>query len=146
MRLVLGILIAIILLVLILRDRLVLKPQADEHRPDLERAWHSVHHPSSSALIDEHNLGKTGRVLVGGSFKSSMSYLELRAHYDVALAELGWRFRSERGLRDWGRDLGGHEATYCNGSESATLEVTGERAGYGWTYSLDFGWGQHVCP
>ena len=144
-RTVIGVVVVAIFAILFVRAQLILKPQAIQHHGSLEAAWRSIHHPDGAVLRDEHNSRRSAHVLVGGSFNAPFSYRDLRAHYDGALAAIGWRFRSERPLRDWGRDLGGQIATYCNGDEAATLQFAGERANYGWTYGLDFTWGSAEC-
>jgi hypothetical protein len=90
---------------------------------------------------------KPGQAIAGASYLTSATYARIRAHYDTTLVARGWRFQSETPVRAGGRDLGGKTAAYCKGGMEADLQYAGERANYGWTYSLDVVWGNlaHTC-
>src|SRR5205823_6410094 len=49
-------------------------------------------------------------------------------------------FESAEDIRDWGRDLGGRAVHYCKGAYETEIQFTGERANYGWDYSIQMQW------
>jgi hypothetical protein len=56
------------------------------------------------------------------------------------LPKQGWTFVGEHKLDDWGRDLGGIEYHFRNGSYSLDLTYAGEKANYGWEYAIGIEW------
>ena len=84
---------------------------------------------------------KDGQALVGANYSSRAPYSEIRAHYDSALRERGWRGICEESVKDWGKDLGGRSREYRKGDLRAALQFAGDRAEYGWTYAFDLTWG-----
>ena len=92
-------------------------------------------------MVEQNSTHKSGKVLVDREYKSGLSYSELRAYYDAQLLGHGWTFERETPLRDWGRDFGGRVAHYKKGDDIASLQYSGDTAGYGWTYAISFSWG-----
>ena len=78
---------------------------------------------------------------IGRRYTTTLSYAQIRAYYDAELSRHGWSLHRERGTRDWFRDFGGRKAEYCKGPYAASLDYAGERANYGWVFSLDLTWG-----
>ena len=81
---------------------------------------------------------------IGQRYTTTLSYAQIRAYYDAELARHGWSPHRERGTRDWFRDFGGRKVEYCKGPYTASLDYAGERANYGWVFSLDLTWGHEA--
>jgi hypothetical protein len=116
-------------------------PQAQRQQRSLEDEFrHISPSPQSKPLLyDANHKGRTA--LVAQSYRTALTYPEIRAFYDRELARNGWLFLSEHRNRDWGRDFGGVTAEYCKGLFRASVQYAGAKAQYDWDYTLDLSWG-----
>jgi len=69
-------------------------------------------------------------------YNANLSFAELLAAYNKELLANGWRKAETEKLRDWGRDLGGEDVTFCKGNVQLNLQFAGKRAQYGWQYAI----------
>lgn len=91
--------------------------------------------------VSYHTSGGSSAALVSESYKTDLSYSEIRTYYDHELARNGWAFKREEKIKDWGRDLGGKSAVYCKGTYRASLQYAGTDAHYGWDFAFSLSWG-----
>lgn len=122
-------------------DYLVNAPRARLAENDLKREFQSIVSLPGAVVRNHHSLHRSQQASVGGTYATSVSYVEIRKYYDEELARRGWTFHREREIRDWGRNLGGRTVEYCKGEYRASLQYAGERADYGWVFALDLSWG-----
>ena len=140
-----GLLVMIGWVGLLVRNQLVNLPRAAEMQARLEQEFELIA-PPPGARLEGHSASHTAsHALVGSTYAEARTYRELREHYDRELAEHGWRFHREKRMTDWGRNFGGKLALYCKGDYAAALHFAGERANYGWTYTVDLSWGLENC-
>ena len=128
----------------IVYDHVSNSPRAQVVQHRLRQELESIT-PLPGAEPSERNGGYKPRMAsIGWRYTTTLSYAQIRAYYDGELARHGWSFLRERGSRDWFRDLGGRKAEYCKGPYTASLDYAGERANYGWVFSLDLTWGHEA--
>jgi hypothetical protein len=96
----------------------------------------------SSVQTSESNDSKAELAGATRCYKSDASYEELKRFYNQQLRDLGWAYESERGLKDWGRDLGGRELTFRNNDYRVHIQFAGKDANYGWDYAISVSWGE----
>ena len=93
-----------------------------------------------SEEVDTSLTSKERIAQAGALYRSNASYQELRDFYVKSLASLGWRLEEERVVKDWWSDLGGRELTFRDGEYYVSVQYAGEKAEYGWNYSISVGW------
>lgn len=80
--------------------------------------------------------------LVNTTYKTDLSYENLRAHYHNELTRHGWRFLREDKIKYDGRDYGGKQLIYCKGSYAADVQYAGlQETEFGWKYSFALSFG-----
>ena len=126
-------------------EQIVYGPTAKAKVPELQAEAEAIPFPPEDVLVNQLAPHKSHHALVDRTYTSRLTYSQLRAHYDAELSRRGWQFTREKPVRDWGRDLGGKDACYRKGEDVASLFFAGERASYGWTYSISFSWGLSQC-
>jgi len=121
--------------------------QARQKQDEIEREFRLIQPPPSTVAesASPQFIHKDDRGVVGLSYKTSLSYSEIRRHYDLELAKYGWKFQKEINVIYRGEDSGGKEAFYSKGEYTATLQFAGKRefSEMGWNYGLDLSWGLH---
>lgn len=118
-----------------------LTPNRDEAKlKECERILVAI--PLYPGSEERHNswTSKVSLASVGKYYDSDASYEELKRHYIENLTRLGWQFVHERQLFDWGRDMGGREMSFRKGEFSVVIEYAGEKADYGWKYTINVLW------
>lgn len=121
-------------------DHVVNSPKAELVQSRLRQELESIT-PLPGAVPGERSGSyKPRKAWVGRRYTTTASYAQIRAYYDVELTMRGWSFHREHGTRDWFRDFGGIKAEYCKGPYTASLDYAGDRADYGWVFSLDLTW------
>ncbi len=93
-----------------------------------------------SEQVDTSLTSKERIAQAGALYRSNASYQELRDYYVKKLVSLGWRLEEERVVKDWWRDLGGRELRFRDGEYYVSVQYAGEKAEYGWNYSISVGW------
>jgi hypothetical protein len=96
-------------------------PRAAVKQAELEKEISQVAVPPGAILTASRSSHKDEAALVTRTYKSKLTYQQLRAHYDAALSRNGWQFKSENKIFDWGRDIGWQAANYCKGAFEASL-------------------------
>src|SRR5438876_12068653 len=121
--------------------------QARQKQDEIEKEFRLIQPPPEAMPVSANVqfVHKNDRGLVGLSYKTGLSYLEIRRHYDLELAKHGWKFQKEINVVYRGEDSGGKEAFYSKGAYTATLQFAGKRefSEMGWNYGLDLSWGLH---
>ena len=113
---------------------------------ELEREFSEMKAPLGATSSQHNSIFKTHHGVVGDYYKSSLTYKEIRAHYDEELQKRGWRFKKEVVLKSWGEDRGEIQAIYCKGDESADIYFTGqEESTLGYRYAFNLSWGLDQC-
>ena len=97
-------------------------------------------HPALSPNGYVAKISKPQTALITRHYKSTLPYEELMNFYVEKLTADGWKFEGDSELRDWGKDLGGYELEFRRGGYFAAITYAGEKADYGWDYSIDVGW------
>ena len=119
----------------------IYNPKAIKIENELKTEFNYITQLPEAVLIKVDSSHKTGQALVTGIFSTSLNYIKIRKYYDKELPRHGWKFIGEKVLTDWFRDFGGKMATYRKGNYKLTLTYAGEKANYGWDYSIDISWG-----
>ena len=112
----------------------------DARLKETERVLSEVPIYPDSELVNTSGASKDRIAGVGRSYKSTTSYDALKQYYVERLQALGWQYQGEEILFDWGRDLGGRRLSFRRGEFDLNIQYAGERADYGWNYSIDVNW------
>jgi hypothetical protein len=104
--------------------------------------------PPSGATVTQHNVSnKWTQGVIGNYYRSDLIYDQIRVHYDAELVRHGWKFKEQKALTNWGKDLGESQTIYCRGNHAADIYFTGNRQNeLGFRYALDISWGLGDCP
>ena len=122
-------------------DHNVNAPKAQVVQNRLRQEFGSIMPLPGAAPGERSGSYKPRMASIGQRYTTTLSYAQIRTHYDAELARHGWSPHREWGTRDWFRDFGGRQAEYCKGPYTASLDYAGERADYRWVFSLDLTWG-----
>ena len=98
--------------------------------------------PLFGAVEEKHNeRGKSKSFLIGSIYLTESSYDEIFYHYDQQLLKNGWQhfYRDDHVQTLYGYH-GGKIDKYAKGDITATIQFSGDRAGYGWDYSFSIRW------
>jgi hypothetical protein len=90
----------------------------------------------SAREVDSYWSNKLLHTGVGKYYQADIHYEDLKNYYLDRLKPLGWCLTSEKPVKDWWRDLGGRELTFEQGNYILVLQFAGEKANYGWNYSI----------
>jgi len=121
-------------------DTVANAPEAQSVQARLRQELESIT-PLPHAVAGERSGSyKPRKAWVGRRYKTTAPYREIRTYYDVHLTKAGWSFHRQYGTQDWFRDFGGIKVEYCKGPYMAALDYAGDRADYGWVFSLDMTW------
>jgi len=105
--------------------------------------------PSGAALVEpcRYTAKSSSHRLYSCTFRASTNFHELLDFYSSQLERNGWHLVGQTTMRDWGRDFGGMNATFCKNELQIDLQYAGERASYGWQYALgaSVGLGSDPC-
>jgi hypothetical protein len=93
-----------------------------------------------------HRTSRGNQALLGKEYKSSVNYETLKSFYTENLTQSGWKFLREKQVKDWGRDLGGRELEFQKGEYILDIQYSGEKANYGWQYTIDIDWDASRAP
>src|ERR1700674_35670 len=85
-----------------------------------------------------------GKMLISKNFQSKATYEKVRRFYVDRLTKDDWRLSSDKQIKDWGSDFGGHELYFRKADLHIAIEYAGERANYGWDYAISAGWTRWV--
>ena len=122
---------------------LVKLPEAKQVTTQLEIELNAIAHLPNADVVAHSSSYDPGRALVNAKYSTDSRSEDVFKYYDEQLRQHGWQFYQTKGMKDWGRDLGGKLVDYCKGDYEAELFYAGQKANYGWTYSLDMSWGLH---
>src|SRR6267142_4673434 len=125
---------------LVVYDYVANSPRAQAVQSDLRQELESITPLPGAALRERSGSYKSRMAYVGRTYNTTASYTQIRSYYETELARRGWTFHRAHGTRDWFRDFGGVKAEYCKGSYTASLQYAGDRADYGWVFSLEVSW------
>jgi hypothetical protein len=107
--------------------------EAEQKLAELEREFRAVAPLPQAAAHRYSAYSKPKHALVIGTYKTNLSYPEIKAHYDDQLSKQGWVFYE--GDQDWVRGRG-NTAEYCKGEYRAVIDTQGgKRATGGITFS-----------
>lgn len=121
-----------------------LKSQAARVRNDLVTEFDKIPPPLGAERVQYSSLFKVSNGAVSGGYKTALSYNQIRSHYDVELAKLGWKFAGESDVIYNGVNYGGKQAFYCKNSYTADVQYAGgQNEQFGWTYSFGLSWRIH---
>ena len=115
-------------------------PKAQAVQNELRGELDSITPLANVVLAERSGSYKPRKAWVGRRYTTTAGYAAIRAHYDVEMPRHGWSFHREYRTRDWFRDFGGVTVEYCKGPYTASLDYAGDRAAYGWVFSLDLTW------
>lgn len=73
-------------------------------------------------------------------FSSNSKYEDVKAFAVQHLTSSGWTLVRERSMKDWGKDLGGHELKFRKGEYWIVIEYAGEKATDQWDYAVAVEW------
>lgn len=123
-------------------DQVVNAPRAAGILRNLEDQFKAITPLPNALVVRYGSMHKTHQGHVGSDYKTTRTWDEIRAHYDMELEKHGWRYVKEAKVTSWGHDYGGKQAFYCKDSFAATLQYAGqEEQEMGWTYSFSLSWG-----
>lgn len=81
--------------------------------------------PAASVLVQNNDIGNIKGGLVGAYYTTSLTFNEVRQHYEKQLIERGYTFREFKPLKSWGKDYGEQVVHYCKGDTIAGLYTPG---------------------
>ena len=120
-------------------------PKAKQAQAQLEIEFSTIAPPPNARVVEHSASHKTSQALVDTSYLTDINPDKIFKYYDEQLKQHGWQPQGTKGVKDWGRDLGGKSADYCKGDYGAELQYAGEKANYGWTYAFSIDWGLNDC-
>src|SRR5262249_14882781 len=135
-----GYAIVLAFVIALVYDNIVNSPKAQMVQTRLRQELESVMPLPGAVTGERSGLYQPRRAWIGRRYTTTASYTQIRAYYDVELTRRGWSFHREYRTWDWFRDLGGIKVEYCKGPYTASLSYAGDRADYGWIFSLDLTW------
>jgi hypothetical protein len=116
-------------------------PKASEAQTELETEFRSIKTLPGSTALFYHATNSPGQALVSDTYRTNLTFADVRRFYDAELTRHGWSFYLEEPMTEWGKDLGGKSARYCKGSYRADLQWAGERANHRWDYAFSMSYG-----
>jgi hypothetical protein len=99
--------------------------------------------PSSVPVVHESTY-KAGSSLVQTEYSTSVSFLEVQAHYRSELERNGWYLHSSQAIDSSGAQSRSEEVIFCKGPYAASLEYR-EQASSDSTFWFAVSWGLHSC-
>jgi len=116
--------------------------EADKMNTAIEDELKTIQTPLTASYIRSNTVQKDNLGVVGKTYRTSLTYPELRTYYDAELERRGWRFTREKKLQYDHQDRGQYHVFYCKGKYTAHLEYAGGLEDtFGWTYSVAVSWG-----
>jgi len=116
-------------------------PKAKAVEPLLVAGFRLVKRLPQSIPIGYQIFSRGGSASADETYKTKLTYQEIRSHYDRELTRNGWVFQKEKKLLDWGKDYGGMTLTYCKGPYQARLDYSGHHSNYEPYFDLSMSWG-----
>ena len=116
-------------------------PKAAAAQTELESEFRSIKPLPESRALFYHATNSPGQALVSDTYRTGLSYAQVRKYYDVELTKRGWSFYMEEPLTEWGKDFGGKAARYCKGRYRADLQWAGQGSSNDWDYGFSMSWG-----
>lgn len=107
----------------------------------IQTEFRAIQPVSGSRTVDTQSYHTSDKAYVGATYSVVATEEEIANHYRAQLLAKGWAYVGRREILDNGQNLGGWSDTYCNGGQEAEVDYSGERANYGWTYSISIFWG-----
>ena len=106
---------------------------AQKIQNDLEREVSAIAPPPEARLVRHGTLPG----VISLSYKTDLTYQEIKMFYGKELTEHGWKYLEESSLPYDGRDSGGMELVYCKGGYAADIQYAGgEEELFGWRYAF----------
>jgi hypothetical protein len=116
-------------------------PKAAIAQTELETEFRAIQTLPGSTALFYHATNSPGQALVSDTYRTNLSYADVRKSYDAELTKRGWSFYLEEPMTEWGKDLGGKSACYCKDRYRADLQWAGERANHEWDYAFSMSFG-----
>ena len=88
-------------------DIIFQEPKASVTEKDLVQEFSKIVHPIGVKQLSLSSSHKTHQAIVVAKYESTMSYNELLQYYKPELLKLGWEYKNEEVVTDWGKNLGG---------------------------------------
>jgi hypothetical protein len=142
---VLPVLFAVVFLAYTTYDEIVSEPQSKQFQLDAEKEFRQIQPPPDAVPTSNNpsSTRKTHHGVVGMSYRTNLSYPEIRAYYDAELSKHGWKFQREEKVTVWDKDYGGKQVFYSKGKYTAAIYYPGEDPNADFKYGLDVSWGLH---
>jgi len=126
----LGLAFVTLMLLIFVGDRVLNGKRGESYHQQLVSEFSAIR-PLPNALVldtqDNFSPWNSHKALVGAKCRTSTPYSDIREFYNTKLQSHGWRFVGEQPLKDWGKDVGGREVTYCKGPLAASVRYGGEK-------------------
>jgi hypothetical protein len=112
-----------------------------EMRQRLDRELASIPVPPQATQTGHVASFKWTQGTTANYYATRLSYDEIRAYYDLELANRGWKFYGESKLETWGKNLGESERIYCREPLAVSIYFTGKNeTAFGFRYSVGVNW------
>ncbi|HVF22003.1 MAG TPA: hypothetical protein VM941_02960, partial [Pyrinomonadaceae bacterium] len=69
--------------------------------------------PPDAVSVQDNDIFNWGGVLVGAYYTTSLTFGDVRKHYEKQLTQNGYQFREFKQLESWGKNYGEENAVYC---------------------------------
>lgn len=95
--------------------------------------------PPGAISVQDNDVEQSRYGLVGESYTTSLTFEDVRKHYEKQLVEKGYTFKEALPVKDWGKDYGEEVVHYCKGDRMASIYKPGHspnRLKYQFSFSL----------
>jgi hypothetical protein len=107
---------------------------------EIEQLWGDM--PIYPGMVETNSSSNSAgrKAHLSKNYTSPAAYEDVKRFYIEKLTQKGWQFVQEKQLSDWGRDVGGRDLEFRNGEYELGVSYAGEKADYGWNYSVGIYW------
>ena len=112
-------------------------PTAARIEGELNEEMRRIQAPPQSALTHSTSSSKPRMAFVVGAYSTTLTYTEVREHYDAQLSSEGWNFMYEQYL--------GARVKRCYSKRDYKAALSYEKGLLGQTFSFAMSWGMNIC-
>jgi hypothetical protein len=102
----------------------------------LKSEFVKINKPANASIVSEKYTTAIDKTSIDITYLTPSNDKEIQDYYDGELKRNRWVLVGQRKIYDWGRDLGGKIFTYNKLDLFVDMQYSGDRKGYGWTYSF----------
>lgn len=106
---------------------------------EIQREFQSFSPPSETQPVQTNDIPRSTGGAMGVYYTTSMTFADVRQHYENQLQTNGYKFREFKSLQSWGHDYGEQVLHYCKGNVMAELYNPGSvptKTAYQFSFSI----------